>query len=250
MTSTYNGITYCLDPESDLDKHLIENGAFEQHLIDVAERLVPSNGVIFDVGANAGLLTLPFARIACDGRVFAFEPDAEMFAALQRNVELNPSLRNRIYCHQSVVQDNREVNCIRFNKRRTGGNRGLSSMMEFICHNVSSSAAHAITVDEMAHHANRVDLIKIDVEGAESKVLRGSLLAIERHKPAFIWECSAIIDRQTNSNNTEESFALLDGLGYCQSIIQKDGTLKPLKKWHSKLNYADILAVHPGKEVQ
>lgn len=250
MTSTYNGITYFLDPESDLDRHIIENGAFEQHLVDVAARLVPPDGVIFDIGANAGLLSLPFAQIACDGRVFAFEPDAEMFAALQRNVELNPLLRNRIYCHKSAVQDDPEVACVKFNVRRYGGNRGLSSMMEFICHNVKSFSVHAVTVDEMAYHAGRVDLIKIDVEGAEAKVLRGGLKALEKHKPAVIWECSNIIDQQTNTSNTEEAFALLDGLGYCQSIIQKDGTLKPLQKWHSKLNYVDILAAHPGKVVQ
>ena len=222
-------IRYNLDPFSDLDQHVIETGEFEPHIVAVARRLNPK--LIFDVGANVGLLALPFAEIAT---VHAFEPDSECFKKLQANVALNPELP--ITCHCVAIQHKCEP--IQLSVRRVGGNSGLSSLMRFNCHVKSRESVMGMSVDS---YDMAVDLIKIDVEGAESLVLQGAAETIAKHKPAIIWEHSVAIDRMTRSRNTRDAFTFLRCRGYRQWIIQKDATLTPMRRWIPTLNYADIL---------
>lgn len=237
MRTVIDGLTYHLDSESDLDQQLLKHGAFEQHIVDTAKRVLPKNGVIADVGANAGLLTLPFAKFA--SKVLAFEPDRESFSSLCKNVYSNSHLN--IECYKVAVQDDQECKSIRLNTRRTGGNRGLSSLETFDRYVVGYEAVEATTIDKCGH----VDLIKIDVEGGESRVLEGALNTLRTIKPAVIWECSVIIDEQTQSENTREAFSLLKECGYRQYVILGDSDLRPLPRW-KPLNYVDILAVHGG----
>lgn len=56
------GITYCIDYRSALDKHIIDSGILQDWSVNQIDNLVERNAVIFDIGANVGLTTLPFAK--------------------------------------------------------------------------------------------------------------------------------------------------------------------------------------------
>jgi len=84
------GILYLVMPNSALDFHIVENGILNDWAATQMYKLIPQNGIIFDIGANVGLLTLPFARIYVPkGVVYAYEPVFQYVCQLQINTEIN-----------------------------------------------------------------------------------------------------------------------------------------------------------------
>lgn len=159
---------------------------------------VPSDGVILDVGANAGLLTLVFAKqYVPRGLVYAYEPDQQIFSQLQKNVEIN-RLKN-VQTYAIALQDDQARDRISFHIRRAidgdgHENQGLSSLMPLSLHHQSTENVAASTIDRevQRHDLHRLDLLKIDVEGAELLVLGGPEVdrEIPPNDPVRIIECS------------------------------------------------------------
>jgi len=132
---------------------------FEQHLR-------PDMHVI-DIGANVGLYTILFSRlVGASGSVAAFEPDPDLFEALETNCRINGVTNVRLYnlaagsrsgvmvLHRSVVN--------------TGDNR-MSTKPPALTEPVNVRVA---TVDETVSD-RRIDFIKIDVQGWEGEVVQG-----------------------------------------------------------------------------
>jgi FkbM family methyltransferase len=118
---------------------------------------------IVDLGANVGLS----ARFLCerypDARVFAFEPDPEIFELAKRNVRGHPqvSLRNL-----GVAGKQGQLELHRF----PGGSWGTSSFVT-IQEVAETFTAEAVTLDSIIDEVGDIDLLKIDIEGAEYEVL-------------------------------------------------------------------------------
>jgi FkbM family methyltransferase len=181
---------------------------YEPELIYL-EKLLSPGSVFIDVGANMGIYTLVASRLVGEaGRVIAFEPSAQSLPLLLENIELN-SLKNvcafpvaladrvgkaRLY-HQGVPE------CNSLARDPSWGGEAEEVTME--------------TLDNIVKGASvtRVDVIKIDVEGAEELVLRGAANVLASMRPAVIFEvnpnCSALfgLSAQGSSN-------LLANLGY------------------------------------
>ncbi|MGA9777755.1 MAG: FkbM family methyltransferase [Verrucomicrobiia bacterium] len=135
-----------------------------QHLCN---QLVKPGMTVADVGANVGLLTRQFCRqVGPNGRVFAFEPDPLTFQFLQFNTR---SFKNKELT-QCAVSDNHEPALLHLNFGSGAGNSLLNKS-----HSKESVPVNCISLDEfLKQHGNPpVDIIKIDVEGAELSVLRG-----------------------------------------------------------------------------
>ncbi|HVU27882.1 MAG TPA: FkbM family methyltransferase [Verrucomicrobiae bacterium] len=130
--------------------------------------------VVMDVGANVGLLTRQFCRLVGeDGRVYSFEPDPLTFQFLEFNTQ---SLANKELT-QCAVSDNQELAMLHLNSTSGAGNSLLNKT-----HSTESISVPCISLDEFLKQRGnpRVDVIKIDVEGAELGVLRGVRQTIAR----------------------------------------------------------------------
>jgi FkbM family methyltransferase len=243
------GITYHIDHRSALDKHIIDHGILQDWSVNQINNLVNSNAVIFDVGANVGLTTLPFAKHVSDGIVHAFEPDSENFEQLSKNVEIN-SFQN-VSLHKIALQESeKQISSILYMRRAVDGdkliNRGLSTLEKFEIHNKDTEIVNTTTVDKFVKDncIAKLDLIKIDVEGSESRVIEGGKDTIEKFHPIIIYEYSTIIDALINSPNSYKTFNILDSLGYRQYLIKNELELQLLKKYDPKVEAANILAIH------
>jgi len=154
-------------------------------LNSILDTLEPG-AVIVDAGANIGLLAVPMGRKleARGGSVIAFEPQRLLFYMLAGNVVLN-GLSN-VFCHQLALSDNQEVLLspqVDYHAPQDFG------MVQLIDVGLSNPAAdeeevRAVSIDFM--NLQRVDLIKIDVETMELKVLRGAAATLERLRP-LVW---------------------------------------------------------------
>ena len=134
------GIRYILFPESAMDRHIRKFGIFQDFMTTRAKELLPQDGIIFDIGANVGLMTLPFAVLAVPkGKVYAFEADFPIAARLQVNVDINYLQNTHVV--PKVVQDNPEMKEITLYRRRAIDgdnliNEGLSSTAKIPLHTV------------------------------------------------------------------------------------------------------------------
>ena len=125
-------LSYQIDPNSALDDHIVKHGIFQDWIATKLGELINKNGIVLDIGANVGLLTLPFAKKHVPkGRVYAFEPDIENYKQLEKNIDLN-SLSN-VIPQFIALQDNSSIKEIEFFHRRVIDgdkltNRGLSTL--------------------------------------------------------------------------------------------------------------------------
>jgi len=128
---------------------------------------------VFDIGANAGFYTLAFSRlVGAQGRVWAFEPLAENVSNLIKHIRLN-NLSNTTLV-QAVVAGSSGI--VGFDTE--GKLTGAISEEEFY-------KVPTVALDNLveSNAAPVPDVIKIDVEGAESMVLEGARSLLQQKRP-------------------------------------------------------------------
>lgn len=128
---------------------------------------VPSPGVIVDVGANIGLAALYFRAQYPGAEIVAIEPDPETFAKLEQNVGGDPRIRP---VNAAVAAEPGEL--VLF---RPPGYSIASSLKRGGADGGASARVRAETLDGLCAELGltRIDLVKLDVEGAELDALRG-----------------------------------------------------------------------------
>jgi FkbM family methyltransferase len=169
---TYDGFVFI--PRSDhlLLLHLLDTGpaGLEPGIRRVLTRLLTPGMTFIDVGAHIGLLTLTGARaVGGTGRVLAIEPGPAAFEALSRTIAVS-GLAANINAKRQAVGARRE--------RRTFYIRSVLGHSSFMPRTLSEAAIEEIEIDvlpldDMVQEGERVDVVKIDVEGAELAVLAG-----------------------------------------------------------------------------
>jgi FkbM family methyltransferase len=151
--------------------------AKEPETVAWIESLIKPGDVVLDIGANVGAYSLVIAkRLPRQCRVFAFEPSYANFVQLNRNILLN-DCSNEIVPLSIALSDTTELTT--FHLRSTAPGAALHSLgdggPESVAHGATLSALAFRLDDFLAlfglptpHH------LKIDVDGAELRVLRGA----------------------------------------------------------------------------
>jgi FkbM family methyltransferase len=132
----------------------------------VFERTIRRGDHVVDVGANQGLFTLLFSRLVGDaGRVLALEPEPRLFDALVENCRHNGA-RNVSPRRLAAGERNADgvLRCSPFNR---GDNRMTGGVLLG-----SAVSVPVVPLDEIVR-GERVDFVKIDVQGYEMHVFRG-----------------------------------------------------------------------------
>jgi FkbM family methyltransferase len=164
---------------------------------------------VAEVGASIGLYALAFAkRVGASGHVTAFEPDPESAAALQANVNVNGWQERITVIRAAVGQSSGQV--------RFAAARGLESRIETRAEAGGGAiTVPMVTLDE-ALCGRRIDVIKVDVEGFEQRVVEGArtILGDEHRRPrAMLVEVHPYAWPELGT--TSASFlGLLDEMGY------------------------------------
>jgi FkbM family methyltransferase len=149
-------------------------------LYDILSRL--DNPVLVDGGASVGLFSLLAAAVP--GMIsIAFEP-TDLAHIATRNVEMN-DLQDRVHVYNIALFDRAgEMTIHRPRNRKQRAT--LAERPGF--HNAESFVVPIVRLDDVMDGYGRVDVIKLDVEGAELAVLRGAKKLIKVHKPAIVAE--------------------------------------------------------------
>ena len=190
------GISFEIDIREGIDLSLFLFGSFQSHVTDAIERFAPINGVVIDVGANIGAVTLPVAALLERGRVIAFEPTDYAFAKLRRNLELNPAFSARVTPVQTFVGE------------RSAPKSDLVAYSSWPVLGADNSSIHPIhkgvvkdascgqtSLDDyvFGEGLSPVSVIKIDTDGNEFAVLSGATKCLAKHRPIVIFEACAYL---------------------------------------------------------
>lgn len=153
-------------------------GEFSYGEMELFRQLVTTGSYIVEVGANIGSHTLGLSKqVGMSGRVFAYEPQRIIFQNLCANMSINSC--SNVYCFEQAVSDEKSFIVIPDIDYSQKANFGGISIDEF----TSGRPVSIAVLDEELEDAPRIDLIKVDAEGMEFKVLSGAKNVISRHKP-------------------------------------------------------------------
>lgn len=213
------GIRWLLDLREGIDFSIYLLGGFEPATLQLYRRLVSAGDVVLDIGANIGSHTLPLAQLAGEkGRVLAFEPTRFAIDKLRVNAALNPDLEPRIEAGQLmlVAQPTDAVESAIYSSWPLAETEGLHEQHRGRL--MSTEGAKAVTLDEFLAHrgVDRVNFIKIDVDGNEPAVLAGAEETLKRHKPKILMELAPYLF-QENPEELRQMLKTLNQLGYVLS---------------------------------
>jgi FkbM family methyltransferase len=212
------------------------HGAYEPSFYQPFVDRVKSGMVVFDIGAHVGLFTLGAAkRVGPRGRVFAFEPAPATFALLVQQIRLN-GWNDRVEAIRGVVSD-------------------VDGRIPFYAHGTSMAASlsrenlEVLNPERFATPAARLevasmtidglcldrkvapDVVKIDVEGAELRVLRGAADLLEVGRVVIL--CEIHPQQMANcGSSVAELGSFLEKVGYS---IQRLDEPNPMGIFHALL---------------
>jgi FkbM family methyltransferase len=141
-------------------------------------------GAVFvDIGANIGFYSLQARkRVGPEGRVVAFEPNPDTVKKLKRNLQLNGM---EIELFEAALSNRVEVVTL----YSPEGCHGETSMRHCGGRQVSEKQVPAVRLDDVfPRDIDRIDFLKIDVEGAEAMVFEGAQTVLRRFRPPVLLE--------------------------------------------------------------
>lgn len=210
----------------------IPEGDYPDPVLSAIRPFVDAKAVCIDVGANIGLYSLALSLLAPNGRTYAFEPSRDGFDFLQKNLAQN-GVGNVIVSQMALGHSHESL---RFHEIPffTAGSFTVDESC-FLTSEILGSTyfeAPCTTLDSFidTEGIDRIDLVKIDVEGGEMGVIEGALHALERFRPLVVLEFSSFALTLTQSTLPQVALERLQKVfPYLYVIGREDGRLKRLE---------------------
>jgi FkbM family methyltransferase len=216
---------------NDMSKLIFVDGLFEPNEFAFLGTFLRPGMTFVDVGANDGAYTVFAARrVGAQGRAIAIEPSSREFERLTSNLELN-RLDNTTAVQAAAGDVSGQTSLAIASYGHEGQNTLGSVVANPKVETVSVEKVDMRRLDDIlaAAEVDKVDFVKIDVEGSEARVLVGARETLARHRPLLQLELETEWLTRQNSS-PEEVFRLLDAAGYAAWIFdQATGTLRELE---------------------
>lgn len=183
-------------------------GVHQPLLTRLLPKLAKPGDFIVDVGAHIGYFTIQFAELVGDtGRVFAYEPYRHSYKTLRRNLA---KYRNTITAQAAVGSEAHSVAKL-FLSDHTGDNRLFDD------NHRRWVAVQAVRLDDQLAYLDKIDLLKIDVQGWEGYVLQGAknqVLPMTRKIVFEFWPTGLNKSGFGNGCARQKLFDLLEDAGF------------------------------------
>jgi FkbM family methyltransferase len=212
-------------PFFDADRRFFDYWGHDLADVRYLWRVLRPGMVFFDIGAHHGLYSLVAAkRLGTDSTVVAFEPSPNEFRRLRLHLRLNGmrSVRVEPIALGATSSKQKFFQVISGDNTR-GGLRPPASSDRVL----ETSVETACLDDYLGRLAlDRVDLVKLDVEGAELEVLEGASMVLAKFRPIFICE---VLDATTQvwGYNAREIVLMFQRFDFQLFEAQLDGSIVP-----------------------
>ena len=199
---------------------------------------IPKDAVVLDVGAHAGQFAKLFAAMAPQGRVFAFEPSAYARSVLAPALAVGG--RGRVEIVPAGLSDTAGDRVLHTPIKRRGGlGFGVAHLGAPAAPGMIDQTVALTTLDAFAleRRLERLDFIKIDIEGWELRALVGGRETLTRFRPALYLEADAAMLARAG-DSPAALFDWLAGLGYG---AYRTPSLEPAPAYGGQGNYLFVV---------
>jgi FkbM family methyltransferase len=189
------------------------SGEYESHLTEVFEQFCSEGMRVVDVGANLGYYALLASRlVGPSGRVVALEPNSENCRLLLSSLRLNKTTNVELL---PVAAD--ATPGWAYYSTHVGSNGGLIDGADLLSH--PGTIVPTFRLDDLVD--GPVGFLKMDVEGAEGRVVRGATRIIERDRPVVTTELKDEMLRRVSGTTVADYLGYFEKLGYTASLLEK-----------------------------
>lgn len=213
----FNGIALLKDDQC-ICRFIRESGRLDhdQNMLPLLKEFIKKDSIVLDIGAFIGDHTIYYSKlVGGNGRVIAFEPYKDSFECLLYNLN---GYKN-IDFHNYALGNIEHYVSMEFVETNNGMNY-ISMARE-----ANYPKIKITTLDTISQNFNKLDFIKIDVEGCELDVLIGGKSVINKFKPAMLIEINDMtLERQ--GVNRQQIFDWLTENNYTYRNIYKNKDLK------------------------
>lgn len=155
---------------------------------------IKTGDVVIDCGAHYGSYTLP--ALAQGATVHAFEVNEYIMKSLTNNITLN-GWNDRCFLVDKALLDTSGRHIQISDEHLTAlCENAIGEEPRFVC--------ETITIDDYMKNKDRLDWVKIDVEGVEDRILNGALQTLKKYRPRLLVEIHDIVYNGSSINNTSK----------------------------------------------
>jgi len=206
-------------------------GFYDRRLMELIQAILDPDSISLDIGANIGVISIAMAWASPLGRVYAFEASSSNFRNLCLSVGENTS-GNVAPLHVALYDES-----VTLEISNVPEMAGCSFLSSSGVREGTSELVDAIPLDDWMHssglgRSDGIKLIKLDVEGAEVRVLRGARQTIESHRPDLLIEFNPTpIRRFFNEDPRLLAETLFDLYPSVEALDAEDGSLIPIESF-------------------
>jgi len=218
-------------------------GDYEPHLTAVFERYCRPGMTVVDVGANLGYYSLLAARlVGGSGRVVALEPNSENCRLLLSSLRLG-----RVANVELIPVACDTASGWAYYSTHVGSNGGLVDDDDLLGH--PGVVVPTFRLDDVV--SGPVHFVKLDVEGAEGRVVQGATRILERDRPIVTTELKEEMLGRVSGMSLSEYLGFFEARGYAPVMLDREsGEEQPypdvaalLDAWEVKDELRDVLLV-------
>lgn len=211
-----DGIKYKLDLHEVIDRG-VYFGGWEPESVDWIKKNIKKGDVVIEVGANVGAHSLLIAKqIYPNGFVHLFEPADYAYNKLNENLNLNPILKLHTKVYKTLLSDD----IYDFNNLKIRSSWIFNKTKEIEDKMDQSLNGKSESLDNLFQNIKKLDVIKIDVDGFDFKVLKGSENLIKKFKPKIFVELNDV-QLRANGNTVKDILNFMKKYDYKGTLEQK-----------------------------
>jgi FkbM family methyltransferase len=210
----------------------------EESTTDIFKKLLKEGDVVVDMGANIGYFTLLAAQlVGAGGKVYSFEPEPRNFGYLTKNIELNNY--TQVNAFQKAVSDKNGTINLYVSNVETGSHTIIPD--EEDKKEKDTVEIETISPDNFfKDKGNRIDFVKIDIEGAEPLAIKGMEGIIKENEDMkILMEFYPAKIKEMGYSPKDLMTKLFNEQGF--RIFTIGGEYKIKKEKHKKINSVDEL---------
>ncbi len=249
ITRTKENFRMIVSPHDYMSYGIFFFGIYDLQMTDFMKTHIPGDGTCFDIGAGWGWFTLLMASlVGPNGRVDLFEAFPPNFRKLETNISLNNFTWVNVH-NKAVNNDSGKIYFVPPSDEITHHINYLNacSGIGYITPQPVQGSIEVpmISLDEHveSQKINRLDLIKMDIEGSEYAALIGAKKTINKYRPLVIVEYNRET-AQRACTSIWELDRLLDSYGYDRYILDDKLEKFTLEKWNDRPNNEVVFNVY------
>ncbi len=212
-----------------MESQIFWYGCYSRDVLITLQKFLKPGMTTIDAGSNIGEISVFLAKhVGPTGKFWAFEPMPGLADRIRQHKSLNDLVQLEV-CNAGLGHETSELSIYSSANYHGEFNSGMATLFPSVERNIRIGSAPIVRLDDFIQEQaiQRVDLMKIDIEGAELSMLRGAEETLRRSRPVIILE----INEETSESagySGADLLRYLASFGYVFHRIGRKGKLFPV----------------------